>query len=221
MFTAPAYFMMMVVAGVIGIMLLYFQERDRLNVIKYPAKRKSQKRAAIEEHANQRLPLIGLTIYDCCILGCMLLNIATKGSLSSFETLGISIAMSNFNMPPSEAAVIVATCGTVGVGGLLSMGTVSMYLTDTQLVCIGLLVMCLGILSLSFMDEDDEYNSAWRFSFAIFLIYSIGYPLGHTACIGMFSKSESFTNRGTGRLRRPCWLQPTLRRRIHPHSCLS
>jgi ceroid-lipofuscinosis MFS transporter 7 len=151
-------------------------------------KKKSARRAAIDDHANQTT-FIGLTIYDCCILGCMLLNVSTKGSIASFETLGVSIAESSFDMTSSRAGTIVASCGTVGVAALLSMGYLAKYFTDIQLICGGMIVMCFGILTLAFL-TDDATNPSWKFLLAIFMVYSIGYPIGHTAVIGLFSKGK-------------------------------
>jgi ceroid-lipofuscinosis MFS transporter 7 len=132
---------------------------------------------------------VGMTVYDCCILGCMLLNVSTKGSISSFETLGVSIAESHFDMSSSRAGIIVASCGTVGVISLLSMGHLARYLSDIQMICGGMLIMSFGVLSLGFL-EQDMVNPSWKFCTAIFLIYAVGYPIGHTAVIGLFSKSK-------------------------------
>jgi ceroid-lipofuscinosis MFS transporter 7 len=182
-----------VVATTIALMLVYFKDRQRTQTTK-EMKKKSARRAAIDDHANQ-MTWIGLTIYDCCIFGCMLLNVSTKGSISSFETLGVSIAESHFDMSSSRAGTIVASCGTMGVVALLSMGYLADYCTDIQLICGGMVVMCTGILSLAFLD-DDPGNPSWKYILAIFLVYSIGYPIGHTAVIGLFSKS-TYLNRTT------------------------
>ena len=187
MYTAPAYFMSCVIIVTIVLMRLYFQDRVRIQTSKDP-KKKSARRAAIDDHANQ-MTFVGLTIYDCCILGCMLLNVSTKGSIASFETLGVSIADSRFGMTSARAGTIVASCGTVGVVALLSMGYLAKYFSDIQLICGGMVVMCFGILSLAFL-SDDAYNPSWKFCLAIFMVYSIGYPIGHTAVIGLFSKSK-------------------------------
>jgi ceroid-lipofuscinosis MFS transporter 7 len=186
MYTAPAYFMSLVIIMTIVSMRLFFKDRVRIATTK--ELKKSKKREAIDDQANQKT-WIGLTVYDCCIAGCMLLNIATKGSISSFETLGVSIAESHFDMTSSQAGTTVASCGTVGVMALLSMGYLAKYFSDIQLICGGMVVMASGILSLTFVDDDAD-NSGWRFFFAIFLIYAIGYPIGHTAVIGLFSKSK-------------------------------
>ena len=189
MYTAPAYFMSIVVALTIYMLLKYFQDRKRSQNPK-DIKKKSAKRAAIDDHANH-MTVIGLTVYDCCIIGCMMLNVSTKGSIGCFETLGISIAESQFAISSTIAGTVVATCGTVGVFALLSMGKLSQFFSDIQLISGGMIVMSIGILSLTAIDEDGA-NSSWRYYLSIFMIYSIGYPIGHTAVIGLFSKSKCF-----------------------------
>lgn len=190
MYTAPAYFMTVVVGMTLFLIATKFQGRVRIASSK-ANKKKSARREQIDDAANQRT-FIGMTVYDCCILGCMMLNVSTKGSISSFETLGISMAESHFDMTSSRAGTIVASCGTIGVIALLSMGYLAQYFSDIQLICGGMTVMAAGIVSLTQVDEDNV-NATWRFLFPIFMIYSIGYPIGHTAVIGLFSKSKSLT----------------------------
>ena len=195
MYTAPAYFMGVVVAFTIAMILTFFQDRQRITTVKEQQKKKSQKRAMIDDVANS-IPsfLCGFTVYDACILGCMLLNVSTKGSIASFETLGISFAESHFQMASSRAGTIVASCGLCGVFALLSMGTLIQYFTDVQLIYGGMAVMATGIATLAGFGEtvedglDNANNPTWRYIFSIFLIYAVGYPVGHTAVIGMFSK---------------------------------
>lgn len=194
MYTAPAYFMNIVITMTILSMLVFFRDRVRVGAPKKNAK-KSSKRISIEDRAN-KITFVGLTVYDCCILGCMLLNVSTKGSISSFETLGVSIAQSHFDMTSTRAGIIVASCGTVGVISLLCMGQISRFVSDIQLICGGMLIMSLGVLSLGFL-EQDVVNPSWKFCTAIFLIYSIGYPIGHTAVIGLFSKIVGRRPQGT------------------------
>jgi MFS transporter, ceroid-lipofuscinosis neuronal protein 7 len=128
-----------------------------------------------------------LTVYDCCILGCMLLNIATKGSIASFETLGIAIAEEYFAMAASRAGIIIACCGVCGVVALLNLGMLEQRFTDVHIITGGMLVMIVGIASL--IDDAKFKNPGWTYGLSMFLIYSVGYPIGHTAVIGLFSKS--------------------------------
>jgi MFS transporter, ceroid-lipofuscinosis neuronal protein 7 len=189
MFTAPAYFMAAVTSMTLVVLALYFKDRRHIQLEKDG--KKSSKREAIEDYADS-VTCIRLSVYDCCIMGCMLLNIATKGSISSFETLGIAVAASHFDLSASHAAVIVALCGTFGVMALLSMGYVSNYFDDIQLIAGGMVVMTIGIASLTTIKEGVQ-NATWRYGVAMFMIYAIGYPIGHTAVIGIFSKSKSFS----------------------------
>ena len=53
----------------------------------------------------------------------------------------------------------------------------------------GLVVMGIGMLNLINLSELEE-NATWRYCMAILMVYSIGYPIGHTAVIGLFSKSK-------------------------------
>lgn len=194
MYTAPAYFMACIVMFTIAMILTFFQGRERISTVK-EQKKPSKRRTAIDEFANGTPTwLFGLTVYDACILGCMLLNVSSKGCIAAFETMGISYAESHFQMVSSRAGTIVASSGLIGVFALLAMGHLSKYFSDVQLIYGGMGIMAFGIVSLAGFNEtvedgiDDKHNPTWRYVFAIFLIYAVGYPIGHTAVIGLFSK---------------------------------
>lgn len=127
----------------------------------------------------------------------MLLNVSTKGSIAAFETMGIAYANASFAILPAEAGMDVAACGTIGVISLLSMGWFSAHFSDVQLIVGGMMVMVVGILSLTLIGDDPDANANWRFVFAIFMLYSIGYPIGHTALLGLFSKIVGRRPQGT------------------------
>ena len=189
MFTAPAYFMSCVIIFTLYLLSTYFKDRTRVQVVT-DNKKQSRRRQAIDEVANQ-MTFIRLTIYDCCMLGCMLLNVATKGCIASFETLGIAIAQEYFDMLSSRAGLIIAVCGSIGVVCLLNMGLLEHRYNDVQIITGGMLVMAVGIVSLSYIENDQFTKPSWSYVLAMFLIYSVGYPIGHTAVIGLFSKSKS------------------------------
>lgn len=198
MFTAPAYLMTTVVALTLYLMHVHFQGRHRYHHANITAaaagaaSKKTARRQAIDEVAN-RVTWIHLTVYDCCMLGCMLLNVATKGSIASFETLGIAIAQEYFDMMASRAGIIIATCGVVGVINLLNMGWLEQRYTDVHIIMGGMVTMAIGIGSLCFIDNQNYRNPSWSYILAMLLIYGVGYPIGHTAVIGLFSKSEYCT----------------------------
>lgn len=184
MYTAPAWFMAAVVSMVIAVLLIFFKDRQRDSTTR--KKQVSDRRQTMNDFANSTTR-IGLTVLDCCILGCMLLNVSTKGSIATFETLGVRLAESHFALDASRAGLTVSLCGMSGVFFLLNMGHLSQWFNDIQLITGGMAIMVLGALSLVGLDSDAA-NPAWRYNLAMALLYGIGYPVGHTAVIGLFSK---------------------------------
>ena len=203
MYTAPAYCMAMIVVFVIVVLCLFFRDRERTGAVKSSSSKKTAKRQLIEDYSNERVRIccgcFNSTIYDLCIIGCMLLNIATKGSIASFETLGIAIADEYFDMTSSRAGLIIAGCGLCGVIALLNLGILERNFSDVHIIAGGMIVMLSGIFGLQILDinsqggNQNNKNSDWGFVISMFLIYGVGYPVGHTAVIGIFSKSKSNT----------------------------
>ena len=183
-------------------MLIAIFFRDRTRLRNDSGKRKSKKQQSIDDFA-MRTTSIGITVYDACILGCLLLNVSTKGSIASFETLGVAFAASHFGLESSVAGSIVGTCGTLGVVALLSMGRLAKIMTDIQMIIGGMIVMVISVASLLGLEEggDDDNpngdNPTWRYWLAMILMYSIAYPIGHTAVIGLFSKIVGRRPQGT------------------------
>jgi ceroid-lipofuscinosis MFS transporter 7 len=182
--------MSLVCISVLLMLSSLFKDRERITAIA-PQVKKSSRQRAVDAVANESTWFFGWTVYDAVIFGCMLLSASTKGSIACFETLGISFATSHFDLSNSRAGTIVATCGLLGVFALLSMGQIAKRLSDIQMISGGIFIMCLGAVSLADIEEGENANS-WRYFISIFMIYSIGYPIGHTALIGMFSKSKYF-----------------------------
>lgn len=129
------------------------------------------------------------TVRTMCLLGCMLLNAFTKGPMSCFETLGVEFAESRFNMYRSDAGYIVATMGFTGAIILMSMGSLYQRFDDTQLTSFGILLFSIGILVNTQLEQDDA-NPKWKYIVAMFCCYSVGYPICHTALVGLFSKRK-------------------------------
>lgn len=189
-FTAPALFMSLFSLGTLFLIYNYFEDRPRS--LKPPPKKKSGRQVAYDEVANGTACFGIFNIYNTCLYGCMVLNALTKGPMSCFETLGVEFAESRFGMERAEAGAIVATMGFIGACNLMAMGALSERFDDIQLTIAGIILFMTGILMNTFLDQDDiDNNPKWRYVVAMFFTYSIGYPICHTALIGLFSKSES------------------------------
>jgi ceroid-lipofuscinosis MFS transporter 7 len=190
MFSTPAYFMSMIAIVTLVVLLTKLKDRQRISTTKDDKQKKSLRRQGIDLVANSTT-FVGLTVYDCCILGCMLLTFTTNGCIDTFETMGIAIAQSHFSMEAGMAGFLVGCCGIIGVVALLNMGLFAERFSDVQLIGGGILFMTTGVALLTTLRENTDAweNPSWKYLVAIFLIYGVGYPIGHTAVIALFSKS--------------------------------
>mmetsp|Transcript_31473 Transcript_31473/g.46069 ORF Transcript_31473/g.46069 Transcript_31473/m.46069 type:complete len:465 (+) Transcript_31473:79-1473(+) len=186
-YTSPAYFVSIVAAITLVVIFIHFGDRKGSCVNKKQG-RISKKRAAINELATSKT-CIGLTTRDACILGCMLVNIAVKGAVATFETLGIKYAKSHFGLHSSRAGSIVSLCGLIGSVILIFIGEIERKVGNINLLWSSMLMMASGLGSIVLLTEENE-NPQWRFVVGCIMVYSIGYPLGQTATLGLFSKSE-------------------------------
>mmetsp|Transcript_17223 Transcript_17223/g.37374 ORF Transcript_17223/g.37374 Transcript_17223/m.37374 type:complete len:517 (-) Transcript_17223:95-1645(-) len=195
-YSAAAYFMVSLCGITLFLLMTRFQARYRT---KPAAKSKKSSRTAERDELADRTTFLGITTYSAALLGCMLLNVSTKGSIGSFETMGISFAESHFGLQPEVAGLIVSLNGMIGVGFLLGMGTLGKFLTDVQMILGGIFVCALGIISFAAIDsvENGADNSIYHYIIGIFMIYGVGYPIGHTAVIGLFSKVVGRRPQGT------------------------
>ena len=183
-FTAPGYFLSILSAFTIGLLMTYFKDRRRSKP--NSNRPKSKKRAGIE-HVSASKTSLGISTHTACILGCMYLNAVVKGVISCFETLGIQVAQESFGMTSAYAGTVVAICGAVGVAELLMMGFITRVMSDIMMIISGMTVLIVGISGLVGLSDGPE-NEDWRYIFTIFMVYSIGYSLAQGAVLGMFSK---------------------------------
>lgn len=113
------------------------------------------------------------------IYGGFLLNLSTKGTIACFETLGAEYAMTHFGMSSAEAGSVFATFGSMGVISLLSMRAICRFYNDVQIVLGGMVVMMVACIL--FIPCPTGAAGIPMFLWAVFLMYSVGYPIGHTA----------------------------------------
>lgn len=118
------------------------------------------------------------SLNDMLIYGGFMLNVGTKGTIACFETLGAAYAVKWFGMTTAEAGATFATFGGIGVVTLLSMRVACRYFNDVQLVLGGVCLMTVTCLILGAAADAGGIRS---FFAAVFFMYSVGYPIGHTA----------------------------------------
>lgn len=149
-----------------GYMAVLDDEQDE-----YPESHRSPKRGRCSCH----LP----SLPEMLIYGGFLLNMSTKGTIACFETLGAEYAMTHFDMTSAETGSTFATFGSIGVVSLLSMRIICRYYNDVQIVLGGMVVMVIACMM--FVPAPSGASGLPFFLVAVFLMYSVGYPIGHTA----------------------------------------
>lgn len=97
---------------------------------------------------------------------------------------GIQFATSHFNLTAPDAGFLFASFGLVGVMSLMCMKRLCAIWNDVELILGGMVLM----MACNLILIGPEKFPIWRLYLAIFFMYSLGYPIGHTAVMGMFSK---------------------------------
>lgn len=126
-----------------------------------------------------------MTFDDKLVVAGCLLNVATKGTIGVFEALGSEFVITRFGWKSSQVGVFFSVFGAMGVLALLMFSSLVSCFSDIQLIVFGMCVMVVSCLVIAMQLYS---QSELQFYLAIAMMYSIGYPIGHTALIGMFSK---------------------------------
>lgn len=171
--------------------LVHFQFKDAPKKdAKQQKKIMSSRQQAYDSFASTPLCFGKTSLYTVILISCMFLNAFGKGPMSCFETLGIEFAESLYGIDHANAGLIVASCGILGCIILFLVKLSFSKHEDSSVIMVGILLFALGItLNMNLDENNAEQNSVWRFAFSIFLAYSVGYPVCHTATVGLFSKS--------------------------------
>jgi ceroid-lipofuscinosis MFS transporter 7 len=127
------------------------------------------------------------------VAGC-LLNVTTKGTIGVYETMGAEFVVSHFQWSLAKVGSVFAMFGMLGVGCLLCFNRLVKVFGDVELIMYGMSIMMISCMLL--MSEFGT-QMEWQFYLSLFLLYSVGYPVGHTAVLGMVSKLTTSGPQGT------------------------
>jgi MFS transporter, ceroid-lipofuscinosis neuronal protein 7 len=110
-----------------------------------------------------------------------------QGSIGVFETLGAEFTLSHFGWGTLQTGYTFAFCGFLGVLTLFSFNFFSEHMNDFDLIICGIAVMSFSCFMLGILSSSVQ-TGLGEFYVALGLMYALGYPLGHTAVLGMVSK---------------------------------
>lgn len=101
----------------------------------------------------------------------------------------IIITIKYFHWDEVKTGIIISIFGSVGVIILANFSLLLRYFKDYQLVPLGMVFMIISCLLLNnnYFIFSFEYND-WILMAALICMLSIGYPIGHTTLIALFSR---------------------------------
>lgn len=116
---------------------------------------------------------------------CVLINICFRGVVAQLETVAAPFIMEKFSYSMEGASFLITAMGCVGLIIYLCFKPISRAMSDVNLVLIGLLFATVAGFIFSVFHD---YLNLPMYIFTLGLIWSIAYPLGQTAVLGLFSK---------------------------------
>eukprot|EP01041_Mallomonas_annulata_P012061 gene12061-25278_t len=146
-------------------------------------------------HNTAALAATATTTTAVTWIAMILLNMSCKGSIAVMETIGVQIALSDFSMTPLGISTVVSAAGAIGCAQLLLFKQLyTNNFSDIQLIQGGIFVMMISqFLMISYPDIPISQS---RFMFGFSLMYALGYPVAHTAVLGLFSKIQKMGRQG-------------------------
>ena len=102
--------------------------------------------------------------------------------------------INKFDWSSSQVGLTFSSFGIAGVLILLSFPILTLHASDMELILFG---MCIMVASCIVVALQYQNSSEGRFMLALAMMYSVGYPIGHTALIGKFSKLLKSGQQGT------------------------
>lgn len=86
-----------------------------------------------------------------------------------------------------RAGLVISSCGITGMVFLLSFPLLLKYMTDLNMLYYGLVLMTISCVLMTW-GIFWTVTPVWVFCTAAVMMYAVGYPIGHTALIGVFAK---------------------------------
>lgn len=122
------------------------------------------------------------------IVSMILLNVTSKGSIAVFETVGAAVLIDEYGFSIFLVGLLISIAGSIGTTQLLLFKAFwARRFSDVQLMLGGLGVMIFAELVLLSYGSNPSLT---RYVIGVLIMYGIGYPIGHTAVLGAFSKIQ-------------------------------
>ena len=181
MYTSPAYLLFICCVATL-LMVVFFLEHKRREVMPKLTKMTSRRLKESSEPPaavvlGAQKTVLDMSVIDVTIWGIVVLNVISKGALSTYETLGVKLAGEVFGVPSTTVGITIGICGLVGMFVLLNFKYISNYLTDAQLVVGGQIFFAIGIAIMTDYGGEGMYGNMAKFYSGFFFIFALGFPV--------------------------------------------
>jgi ceroid-lipofuscinosis MFS transporter 7 len=135
--------------------------------------------------SSRRLPADIRVDYPLLVT-CLLINICFRGVVAIVETVVAPDLIGGEGLSLGTASLDIGVLGVLGLVAYLMLRPLSKRTDDYPLVVCGLALMTLG--SFLLMMQSRHNLPLWIYLTALSTIWSLGYPIGQTATLSIFSK---------------------------------
>lgn len=118
---------------------------------------------------------------------CLIVNIVFRGIIAEFETISVPFLMEQYGITYAVGSYFLSGVGLIGLAVYLCFKPISERFHDRFLVVVGLALTMIGCLPLA-MRFLSMRLSVITYVVCLGLTWSIGFPIGQTAILSLFSK---------------------------------
>eukprot|EP00178_Gracilaria_changii_P007298 TRINITY_DN232_c2_g1_i1.p1 TRINITY_DN232_c2_g1~~TRINITY_DN232_c2_g1_i1.p1 ORF type:complete len:623 (+),score=145.43 TRINITY_DN232_c2_g1_i1:426-2294(+) len=183
-FTYPAY--LLVLCNMLAVAVVYMFYFD-------PPRSAAAAAAAAEQapeapHASVALAERASLPPDAfALLVCLLVNVVFRGVVAELETVCTPFLMEQYALHYASASYRISAMGFVGLLVYVAFKPIATRFSDRSLLLFGLLLVLLGCAPLAVLPLAARLPLA-AYVLCVGVTWSVGYPLGQTAVLALFSK---------------------------------
>jgi len=120
------------------------------------------------------------------LIALILLNFGTRGAIGCFETTGTIVSLQVYHEDVVFTGHLFGICGSCGVIVLIYLGSIVNLFSEMYSLIFGILMMLASSIILVVFTYQGA--SVHWFEGSVWLMYALGFPIGNTVVLGLYSK---------------------------------
>lgn len=115
------------------------------------------------------------------------LNFTTRGVVAIYESIGTALLLDQYGLTELQVGGLVSLTGSLGTVNLILFKEFwTKNFDDMTLMNGGLMITLFAQLFIINYGKDQSHP-LWEYALSLALVYAVGYPIGNSAVLGMFS----------------------------------